>query len=245
MNINKYYVVLKGRQTGIYFDWESCKKQVDGYHQAKYHSFKTIKECEEYINNDGRTNNVISMQKQESLNIKIDSKETTKRVNYDITLFTDGGNRNTGNTKGKVVKLTDSSAWAYDIVFKTGNSITKSQAYHGKTNNAMELSGLINGLSKLLNLGYTNKHIRVVSDSKYVLDAINKKWIYEWFNYGWTRKGKELKNAELWEELYNVMSYFNDITYDWTKGHTGGHSFESLGNAKVDALLNTAMDSLK
>ena len=61
MHINKYYVVVKGRQPGIYFDWISCKKQVDGYKQAKYHSFKTLTECNSYINTARTSKHAISI----------------------------------------------------------------------------------------------------------------------------------------------------------------------------------------
>jgi len=246
MHINKYYVVVKGRQPGIYFDWISCKKQVDGYIQAKYHSFKTLTECNLYINKYDKQDNTERLTKvsQGTLPLEIDSN-TTESVKYNITLFSDGGNRNTGNKKGSQVNRSDKSAWAYQIVLNNGHTISSSHAYHGKTNNSMEISGLINGLNKLISLGYGKNNIRVISDSKYVLDAINKKWIYEWYNYHWTRKGKELKNSDLWEELYNTLSYFDNIKFDWTKGHSTSNTFESKGNISVDYLLNQAMDELK
>lgn len=45
----KYYAVKEGRTPGIYYTWDDCKKMVDGYSGAKYKSFSTIQEAEEYI----------------------------------------------------------------------------------------------------------------------------------------------------------------------------------------------------
>ena len=45
----KYYCVIKGRTPGIYTDWESCEKQVNGYKGSKFKAFKTMEEVEQYI----------------------------------------------------------------------------------------------------------------------------------------------------------------------------------------------------
>lgn len=89
-----------------------------------------------------------------------------------------------------------------------GNAIT--------TNNIMELSAVIEAL-KLL------KHpceVKIHSDSAYVVNAFNQKWIYGWIKNNWkTSDKKDVKNKELWQELYNLTKIHN-ITFIKVKGHS-------------------------
>ena len=88
-----------------------------------------------------------------------------------------------------------------------------SQGYRLTTNNRMELLAVIIGLEALKTNTYK---IRVISDSKYVIDAINLKWVI-----GWQKKGfKGKKNEDLWRRFLNVYARF-DIEFIWVKGHNG------------------------
>ncbi len=85
------------------------------------------------------------------------------------------------------------------------------------TNNRMELSAVIEGL-KALNRACD---VIVISDSKYVCDAINKKWVYSWQKKGWKKSdGKPALNVDLWEELLRLLNIHN-VTFNWIKGHAG------------------------
>ncbi len=85
------------------------------------------------------------------------------------------------------------------------------------TNNRMELMGVIKGLSAL-----TRKcDVTVVSDSKYVCDAINKGWLNNWKSKNWKKSdGKAVLNPELWKQLDDLLSCHN-VTFQWIKGHAG------------------------
>ncbi|CAG8466586.1 5465_t:CDS:1 [Scutellospora calospora] len=54
---NKYYVVRVGHKTGIYINWEDCKKQIHKYPSALYKKFNTKKQAEEYINEQNQEKN--------------------------------------------------------------------------------------------------------------------------------------------------------------------------------------------
>lgn len=85
------------------------------------------------------------------------------------------------------------------------------------TNNRMELKAVIEGLKALKR----SCDVTVVSDSKYVCDAINQKWIYSWIKKGWKKSdGKAVLNPEMWKELYSLMEKHN-VTFQWIKGHAG------------------------
>ncbi len=85
------------------------------------------------------------------------------------------------------------------------------------TNNRMELSAVIEGLKALTR----SCEVTVVSDSKYVCDAINQKWLNSWKNKSWKKSdGKPVLNPELWKELDSLLSK-HIVTFQWIKGHAG------------------------
>lgn len=83
------------------------------------------------------------------------------------------------------------------------------------TNNIMELSAVIEAL-KLLKRPCK---VYVFSDSAYVVNAFNQKWIYGWMKKNWrTAGGDPVKNKELWQELYSLTKV-HDVTFNKVKGH--------------------------
>ena len=86
-----------------------------------------------------------------------------------------------------------------------------SEGFRLTTNNRMELLAVIMALEKLKT---DNTEALVFSDSKYVVDAIEKKWVF-----GWQRKGfAGKKNSDLWKRFLKVYSKHN-ISFTWIKGH--------------------------
>lgn len=85
------------------------------------------------------------------------------------------------------------------------------------TNNRMELTGVIEALKQL------NEPCEVVliSDSKYVCDAISKKWAQNWCRNGWRKSDKKpALNSDLWEMLLDLLTV-HKMTVKWIKGHAG------------------------
>lgn len=84
------------------------------------------------------------------------------------------------------------------------------------TNNIMELTAVIEAL-KLIK--YKCK-IEIYSDSAYVVNAFNQGWIFNWMKNNWKTSGKEpVKNKDLWQELYNLVSK-HDVKFIKVKGHS-------------------------
>ena len=104
----------------------------------------------------------------------------------------------------------------YGIVLKfKNNRKTESQGFQKTTNNRMELLAVIEAL-KLLNDSARNMEIHIHSDSKYVINAVEKKWVF-----GWEKKGfKGKANADLWRLFLNKYPHYN-IIFHWVKGHSG------------------------
>ena len=92
-----------------------------------------------------------------------------------------------------------------------------SGAEKNTTNNRMELSAVIKGLEALTR----SCEVTVVSDSKYVCDAINQNWLKSWKAKGWKKSdGKAVLNPELWKKLDALLEK-HDVTFQWIKGHAG------------------------
>jgi ribonuclease HI len=250
----KIYAVKKGRVPGVYRNWDETKKQVDGFSGAEYKSFENITDAIDYLGWQEKS-------REEAINIKDDTLENaiekikhnskkpvkatknkktkmqnTQSTEYFATTYTDGGTRNTGVYKGGHVKKTDKAAWAYLIEWN-GGSESGSGGEYGATNNKMEQTALINALKKLIELGFNEKHLLFVLDSKYVLNAINQHWLQGWKKRGWKRSSGPLKNVPEWKELDRLLQSFPDSTFEWTKGHANNR-----GNEFVDHKLNEYMD---
>ena len=125
----------------------------------------------------------------------------------------------------------------YGIVMKVaGKNYEKrfSQGFRLTTNNRMELLAVITALEKLKT---PENDVHIYTDSKYVSDAINQKWIY-----GWIRKGfKDVKNPDLWKRIIPLLKK-HQTTFHWIKGHAGHPENEicdllAVQAAQTDPLL--------
>ncbi|MBS1748103.1 MAG: ribonuclease HI [Bacteroidetes bacterium] len=105
-----------------------------------------------------------------------------------------------------------------------------SAGYRLTTNNRMELMAVINALKVL-----TKHHISVTiySDSQYVINSVEKKWLDNWVKTNF-KGGK--KNKDLWLEYYRLAKNFT-IKFVWVKGHA-----ENIYNNRCDELATTAAD---
>ena len=139
-----------------------------------------------------------------------------------ITIYTDGSClTNPGN-----------GGWA--AIINENNQIKKiSGNEKNTTNNRMELLAPIKALQGIK----TGSKIKVYTDSQYVKNGITE-WINTWLNNNWkTSKKEDVKNKDLWIELYNLTKSFN-IQWIWVKAHDGN----SL-NEEVDLLAKRAANS--
>ena len=133
----------------------------------------------------------------------------------EVTIYTDG------SAKGNPGK------GGYGVVLISGSHIKKmSQGYVLTTNNRMELLAVIIGLEAL------NQKCNVIiySDSKYVVDSIEKGWVFGWQEKGFINK----KNPDLWKRLLIVYSSHN-TKFKWLKGHSGNKYNEICDELAVNA----------
>ena len=95
------------------------------------------------------------------------------------------------------------------------------------TNNRMELMAVIAGLEALK---HKNSHVTVYTDSRYVVDAVEKGWLHNWIRIRF--KGK--KNSDLWMRFYETYQ-IHSVKFVWVKGHAA-----IPGNEKCDQLAVAA-----
>jgi len=86
------------------------------------------------------------------------------------------------------------------------------------TNNRMELTAAIMGLEALKEPCRVNLY----SDSKYLVDAVTKGWLYGWKKRNWKKSGGSdpVLNTDLWERILKMLS-IHEVTFIWVKGHAG------------------------
>ncbi len=85
------------------------------------------------------------------------------------------------------------------------------------TNNRMELTAVIEGLSALKE----PCRVMLTTDSRYVVDSVNKGWLYSWKKNNWIKSNsKPVLNVDLWERLIPLLEV-HDVTFIWVRGHDG------------------------
>ncbi|MGN0379351.1 MAG: ribonuclease HI [Butyrivibrio sp.] len=145
-----------------------------------------------------------------------------------VEIYTDGaarGNPDGPGGYGTVLRYVDGSGNVHEKEL--------SQGYVRTTNNRMELMAAIAGLEALK----TPCDVELYSDSKYLVDAFNQKWIEGWIKKGWKRSQNEpVKNVDLWKRLLEAKKP-HKVKFIWVKGHNG-HDF----NERCDGLATAAAD---
>lgn len=92
-----------------------------------------------------------------------------------------------------------------------------SEGFLDTTNNRMELLGAIAGLEQLKE----PCEVEIISDSKYLCDAINQGWLESWKSRGWKKADKKpVLNPDLWQRLDDLLTK-HQVTFTWVKGHDG------------------------
>ena len=132
-------------------------------------------------------------------------------------------------TDGSCLNNPGDGGWAA-IIIKEGENKEISGSEKDTTNNRMELLAPINALKKMK----PNEKIEIYTDSKYVKLGITE-WINKWVVNNWkTSKKEDVKNKDLWNELYNLNNTL-DVKWNWVKAHAG-----NTINEKVDLLAKKA-----
>lgn len=134
----------------------------------------------------------------------------------DIIIYTDGAARGNPGPGG------------YGTVLISGSHTKElGEGFKLTTNNRMELLAVIIGLEALKIFG---SNVTIYSDSKYVVDSVEKKWVF-----GWQKKGfKGKKNPDLWRRFLEIYPRHN-VKFVWIKGHANIPGNELADQLAVEA----------
>ncbi len=224
----KYYAVAEGHKPGIYDRWygeNGAKINIDGFSNAVFKKFSTLEDAKSWLikytgkmdsSPDIGEKSFLDAQKNDPLNMlaltvpeKADGSSSQKKSNSSsdmVIIYTDGGCiRNPGpGGFGAVLKFKD---YRKEI----------SGGFRKTTNNRMELMACIESLKALKK----KCRVTIFSDSKYVVNSIEKGWVYRWRSNGWMRTRTEpAENVDLWEQLLDFCDRHH-VEFKWVKGHAG------------------------
>jgi ribonuclease HI len=137
-----------------------------------------------------------------------------------IEIFTDGASSGNPGPGG------------YGVILRSGPHYKElSQGYRKTTNNRMELLAVIVGLESLKSL---NQEVMIYSDSKYVIDAVEKKWVFGWKMKNFVGK----KNPDLWMRFLDIYAR-HKVKFTWVRGHAGHPENERCDQLAVAASKNS------
>lgn len=133
-----------------------------------------------------------------------------------IIVYTDGSSRGNPGPGG------------FGVVLMAGEHRKEiSEGFRYTTNNRMELLSVIVALEQLKGNGH---QVLIFSDSKYVVDAVEKKWVFGWQKKGFSGK----KNADLWMRFLRIYPK-HQVKFNWVKGHNGNPMNERCDTLAVEA----------
>ena len=142
----------------------------------------------------------------------------------DITIYTDGASRGNPGPGG------------YGVVLMSGPYRREiAEGFRKTTNNRMELLAVIVGLEALKRPGM---NVTIYSDSRYVVDSVEKGWIWGWIKKGFSGK----KNPDLWMRFIRIYRQ-HTVKFVWIKGHNDTPENERCDRMAVAAALDK--DKLK
>ena len=228
---SKYYVVWTGRETGIFNDWASAQRSVDGFAGAKFKSFTSRAEAEQAYR-DGKSSLAYPRRTKTAVSVREKSpsyKTTEETSSFDVRIFCDGacepnpGNAGSGIAvyrHGKLVEL-----W-YGLYNPEG------------TNNTAELNALHQAL-RMAQTEIDNDHsVEVLTDSMYSINCI-RTWAAGWEKKGWKKIGGDIKNLEIIQKAYTL---YNEIKDEMQLSHVAGHAGHE-GNELADRMAVLAAKS--
>jgi ribonuclease HI len=135
---------------------------------------------------------------------------------HDIIIYTDGASRGNPGPGG------------YGVVLMSGKHRKElSEGFRKTTNNRMELLAVIKALEALKQEG---SNVKLYTDSKYVADAFNKGWVFNWEKKGYKKK----KNVDLWKKMMELYRK-HSVKFYWVQGHSNVRENERCDQLAVQA----------
>jgi ribonuclease HI len=232
-----FYTIVKGRVPGVYTQWSGAggaEEQVKGFPGAVFKGFATRAEAETYLRSGGK-----DLPSAPNPHPQLESMPAPapKPVGKPSSAYQDELNA------GKVIIFTDGAStgnpgpggYGAVLLFDKGRK-ELSAGFSCTTNNRMELLACIMALREL------NRPAPVIifSDSRYVVNAVEKGWAKRWRKNGWMRlpdeagRPQRAENSDLWEEMLGLLER-QPVEFRWVKGHASNPENERCDQLAVQA----------
>lgn len=171
-----------------------------------------------------------------------------------VDLYTDGSALKNGNSAGGlgyIIQYTEQGESEFDSM--STRTIEGNQGFRLTTNNRMEIMAAIYGINAIIEnvqsgtLAGINT-IALYSDSAYLCNAINQKWIAKWASNNWMTSGFQgrqptpVKNKDLWEQIIEIQDKLVNMGISLTVTHVQGHADNALNN-RADQLAVAASNA--
>jgi ribonuclease HI len=233
----KYYVVWQGRETGIFNDWASCKKQIDHFPGARYKSFTTQQEAQAAfkagVGKSTTTTKSVSNGFKKAPGIKTYTEADIKAIQVDTKIYTDGGcEPNPGKAgSGMAVYRNEQLAELWYGLYNP----------HG-TNNTAELNALCQAMRMAEQELKHKRSVVIFCDSKYAIQCITQ-WATGWQKKGWKKPGGEIKNLELIQQMFALYQTLkNELPILHVNGHVGVEGNELADRMSILAITEKKSD---
>jgi len=242
-----FYAVHKGKVPGVYQDWASCKKQIDGCKGPVFRKFETYELAEQFVKTG-----VDPIKTARALSVPSVPTDAPASV----VCYTDGASSKNGNASN--------ARAGYGVHFIVGSRVARSKAsgtanasFGGlidisarlrvdpQTNQRAELMAIMVAIESVNNIYGLNVPITICSDSMYSINCCTK-WSSGWISNGWnTKAGKEVKNQDIIRPLVELVNErnkdpsFASVKFIHVKGHSGIEGNEiadklAVAGAKID-----------
>lgn len=226
----KVYAVKRGRQTGLFTNWDECKAQVAGFQGAVYKGFMNTSEAAAWLYGSAATSaparkTVRKPVEAAEMSLFGETSRTAEPVEDEYIVYTDGSCLRNPDGPG---------GWATVIRhIETGEKKELSGGEPSTTNNRMELMAGIKALEALPE----GAAVAFYADSQYLQNAFVKRWLVSWKKRGWrTSTDSPVKNQDLWE-LLDAEVQRHKVHFHWVKGHAGDENNERCDElAKREAM---------
>lgn len=205
----KWYAIAEGINAPCIVDsWDKASKLVTGDTGARHMSFYDKKEAEDWLKNPLYPSEK-KQNKRKSKMSRISVTEQLYKLNpklRTVYMYTDGACKGNPGPGG----------WACILKYN-GHEKVLSGGEPDTTNNRMEIEAVLQGLMALKE----DCNLIITTDSKYVIDTIEKGWAKDWKRHQWKKSdGSDAANADQWDDILIMLEPHN-YKFEWVKGHDG------------------------
>jgi ribonuclease HI len=229
------YVVVKGREPGIYKEWfgeRGAARQVLGFPEALYKGFHRLEDAVAWLRDVKEAEPALELARGLSDFLALQGRRQGEQTAEDVLrsggvlIYTDGG------------AIGNPGPGGYGAVLRYEDRRRElSGGFRLTTNNRMELMACIKALEALK----FECSVVLYSDSRYVVDGITEGWAERWRAQGWQRNERaRAENVDLWARLLDLCDK-HEVEFRWVEGHAGNPENERCDQLAREAARQTGL----